>query len=259
MAERSTQSNAAQESEFASASSALRNADHDGWLRAASDPSLTADQALALLDHPDLHGDVIEQLAKNRSALTQRKVRVTLACHAHTPRHVSVPLIRQFYTFDLMKVALSPVVPTDVKVSADETLIARLKTITLGERLTLARRASGRIAGALLGDTNQRIMRVALDNARLTEALVVQAVLKAGARAALVQATSQHPKWSFRRDVQAALLRTEYLSLARALALAREISPGRLREILQTSRLPEKIRNQLLHETPSKKAGLSFE
>jgi hypothetical protein len=259
MAEYATQPDAAKESEFVSAASAMRNADHDGWLRAASDPSLTADQALALLDHSDLPGDVIEQLAKNRSALTQRKVKVAVACHAHTPRHVSVPMIRQFYTFDLMKVALSPVVPTDVKVSADETLIARLKTITLGERLTLARRASGRIAGALLSDANERIMHAALENARLTEALIVQAVLKAGAGAALVQATSQHPKWSFRRDVQAALLRTKYLSLARALAFAREISPGRLREILQTSRLPEKIKDQLLYETPGKIAGPSLE
>ncbi len=212
-----------------------------------------------MLDRPELPGDVIELLAKNRSILSQRKVKLAVACHAHTPRHVSVPLMRQFYTFDLMKVALSATVPTDVKVSADQTLIARLKTITLGERLTLARRASGKIAGALLGDANERVMRTALENARLTEALVVEAVLKAEASPALVQATSQHPKWSFRKDVQAALLRTEYLSLARALAFAREISPGRLHDILRTSRLPEKIRHQLLHETPAKKAVPSSE
>src|SRR5271156_3503308 len=90
---------------------APHSAAHDDLLRAAADPALTGDQALALLARPDLPGDVIEQLAKNRSALKLRKVKIALACHAHTPRHLSVPLIRQFYTFDLMKVALSPVVP----------------------------------------------------------------------------------------------------------------------------------------------------
>lgn len=252
MAEPFEQSDARQESAETSLSAAIRSADHDNWRRIASDPSLSGDQALALLDRSDLPGEVIELLAKNHPVLSQRKVKIALACHAHTPRHVSVPLIRQFYTFDLMKVALSPVVPTDVKVSADETLIARLKTITPGERLTLARRASGRIAGALLLDANERIMHTALENARLTEAHVVRAVLKPEARVTLVQAVSQHAKWSLRRDVQAALLRTEHLSLGRALAFAGEISPGRLREILLASRLPGEIKSQLLHETSSK-------
>jgi len=227
---------------------AIHGAEHDDLLRTASDPALSGDQALALLARADLPADVIEQLAKNRSALKLRKVKVVLACHVHTPRHVSVPLIRQFYTFNLMKVALSPVVPADVKLTADETLIARLKMITLGERLTLARRASGRIAAALLVDANERVMRVALENPQLTEVQVVQAVLKPEASAALVQSAAHHGKWSYRRDVRIALLRTEHLSLARALVFSREISPVRLHEILQNSRLPAPFKNQLLHE-----------
>jgi hypothetical protein len=233
---------------------APQSAAHDDLLRAA-DPALTGDQALALLARPDLPGDVIEQLAKNRSALKLRKVKIALACHAHTPRHLSVPLIRQFYTFDLMKVALSPVVPADLKLSADQILIARLKTITLGERLTLARRSSGRTAGALLLDREARIMRVALENARLTEAQVVQAILAPEAGASLVHAVSQHAKWSCRRDVQLALLRTEHLSLARALTFTCEMSEAQLNEILRTSRLPEKIKNQLLQESASRSAA----
>jgi hypothetical protein len=228
---------------------AIHSAERDDLVRAATDPALTGDLALALLQRADLAGEVLEQLAKNRAALKPRKVKVALACHPHTPHHVSVPLIRQFYTFDLMKVALSPVVPADVKLSADETLIARLKTITLGERLTLARQASGRIAGALLLDTEQRIMRAALENSHLTEAPIVQAVLKPAASAALVQAVSQHAKWSYRRDVQIALLRSEHLSLARALAFARGIPPAQLREILEISLLPARIKEQLLRES----------
>lgn len=228
---------------------AIHSAERDDLLRAAADPALTGDLALALLQRADLPGDVLEQFAKNRAALKLRNVKIALACHPHTPRHVSVPLIRQFYTFDLMKVALSSVVPADVKLTADETLIARLKMITLGERLTLARQASGRIAGALLLDAEQRIMRAALENSRLIEAPVVQAVLKPSASAALVQTVSRHAKWSYRRDVQIALLRTEYLSLARALAFARGISPTQLREILQVSRLPARIKDQLLRES----------
>ncbi len=218
-------------------------------LGAAADPALTADLALALLKRADLPGEVIEALAKNRALVKLRQVKIALAAHPQAPRHVSVPLIRQFYTFDLMKVALSAMVPGDVKRTADETLAGRLQTVTLGERLTLARQGSGRIAGALLLDSGERIMRAALENARLTEAFVVRAVVKPEAGSALIQAVAQHTKWSYRRDVQIALLRSEYLSLARALAFARAISPAKLREILQSSRLPGRIKEQLSRES----------
>jgi hypothetical protein len=226
-----------------------------------------------------LHPEVLEQIAKNASALKSRKVKIALASHPHTPRHVSVPLARQFYTFDLMKVALSPSVPADVKVAVDDVLISRLKTITIGERLTLARRASGRIAAALLLDVagmdgktvddkisdtktdgkiknvetvarETRVMQAALENPRLTEALVINSVLRPAAGAALVHAVARHKKWSRRREIRAALLRTAHLSLARALEFSCEIPTTLLQELLSSSRLPNKIKDQLLRQNP---------
>jgi len=249
--------------------------------------------ALALLKRADLPPEVLEQLAKNAHALKGRKVKIALASHPHTPRHVSVPLARQFYTFDLMKVALSPSVLADVKVAVDNVLISRLKAVTVGERLTLARRASGRVAAALLLDVEgmdgkiiadkmiavktkggkskdgkiiaakinhaeavshqTRVMQTALENPRLTEALVINSVLRPAASAALVHAVARHAKWSPRREVRAALLRTAHLSLARALEFSREIPASRLQELLASSHLPEKIKDQLLRESQTGK------
>jgi hypothetical protein len=242
-------------------------------LRTPTDPDLTEDLALALLKRADLPPEVLEQLARNANALKSRKVKIALAGHPHTPRHVSVPLARQFYTLDLMKVALLPSVPADVKVAADDVLISRLKTVTIGERLTLARRATGRVAAALLLDVEKmdgkiiddkiadrktidagtvarenRVMHTALENPRLTEALVISSVLRPAASVALVHAVAQHEKWSVRREVRAALLRTEHLSPARALEFSQEIPAPRLQEVLASSRLPAEIKDQLLRE-----------
>jgi hypothetical protein len=250
-------------------------------LRTAVDPAIAEDLALALLKRADLPPEVLEQIAKNANPLKSRKVKIALVSHPHTPRHVSVPLARQFYTFDLMKVALSPRVPADVKVAVDHVLISRLKTVTLGERLTLARRASGRVAAALLlevesGDgkiadrktldrktiaaktiaakavaRDTRVMQAALENPRLTEALVINAVLGRAAGAALVQAVARHAKWSRRREIRAALLRTAHLSLARALEFSREIPAPLLQDVLASSRLPAPIKAQLIRENPA--------
>jgi hypothetical protein len=237
-------------------------------LRTACDPALTEDLALALLKHSDLPAEVLEQLAKNSSTLKSRKVKMALTSHPHAPRHVSVPLARQLYTFDLMKVTLSRGAPVDIKVAIDDVLISRLKTITVGERLTLARRATGRVAAALLlnlesrdskavdakkkkveaEERETRVMRAALDNPRLTEALVINSVLRSTASTALVDAVARHVKWSPRREIRAALLRTEHLSLARALEFSDEIPAPLLREILASSRLPARIKAQIIRQ-----------
>jgi hypothetical protein len=196
--------------------SQIHSASNADLLRVAADPALTEDLALALLQRADLPAEVLEQLSKNGNVLKVRKVKLALVCHPHTPRHVSVPLARQFYTFDLLKVALSPSVPADVKVAADELLIGRQKTITIGERLSLARRASGRVAGALLLDSETRVMQTALENPRLTEAFVIQAVLRPHAGAVFIQTVARHSKWSYRREIRMALLRTISLVGARS-------------------------------------------
>jgi len=212
----------------------------------AADAGLSEDAALALLRRPDLPADVLERLAKNGNVLKHRKVKLALVEHPKTPRHVSRPLVRQLYTFDLMQVALTQAVPADVKLAADEALCNRMETISSGEKLTLAHRASGRVAGELLLDRDSRVMQAALQNSRLTEASIVGALVRPETTAALVEAVSHHGQWSLRREVRVALLRNEKTPMARAVEFARGLPIAQVREILQGSRLPGNVKKFLL-------------
>jgi hypothetical protein len=216
------------------------------------DTSLTEDAALSLLQRADLAPDVLERLSKIGELAKLRKVKLALAEHPKTPRHVSLPLIRQLNTFDLMQVALTPAVPADVKHAADEALCNRLDTLASGERLTLAHRGSGRIAEAVLSDAESRVMQAALHNGRLTESSIVRALTRADATATFVDAVAHHPSWSLRREVRVALLRNQKTPMARAVEFARSLPPGILREILQTSGLPGNVKEYLLTEIAKK-------
>ena len=174
--------------------------------------------------------------------------RLALVEHPKTPRHVSLPLVRQLYTFDLMQVALTPVVPADVKRAADQALLNRRETITPGERLTSAHRGSGRIAEALLLDEDARVAQGALQNPRLSEASIARALMRPEASAELVEAVCRHPQWSLRREVRIALLRNEKTPAALAVEFARLLPPPLLREVLHSSKLPASVRNLLLVE-----------
>lgn len=214
---------------------------------AAADGALGTDGALNLLKRADLPSAVIEELARNANVARQRKVRRAIVEHPKTPRHISLPLLRQLYTFDLMQVALAPVVPADVKLAADQALCVRMETISVGEKLSLARRGSGNVAGTLLLDADERVVGAALQNSRLTEVSVVKALMGEGS-AALVEAVGGHPQWSLRRDVRVALLRNEHTSMARAVEFSRTMSPAEVREILRESRLAGDIKEFLLED-----------
>jgi hypothetical protein len=214
----------------------------------AAHPALTADLALAAIKDRNLSTEAIEQISRNAAVMKSRKVRVALAAHPSAPRRIALRLVRELYTFDLMQFSLIPAVAADLKRVADELLVARLASITLGERIALARRSSAMVAAALLLDKESRVWHTALENARLSEAAIVKALLRPAATPAFVKAVCHHAKWSVRPEIRMALLRNEYTPLARALEFARRLPPAQLRDILHASRLPEKIKSYLRKE-----------
>jgi len=222
----------------------------DSDLTAAANHCMDEDSALALLQRPDLPPDLVEKLSKNGVAAKSRKVKLAIVRHPKTPRYISLSVIRQLFTFDLMQVALAPAVVGDLKRAAEEVLINRLETISAGEKRSLAHRASGRVAGELLLDAEPRIIAAALENPRLTEALVTNALLHHEASSALVQTVCAHSKWPLRREIRIALLRNEHTPAEHAVEFAKFLPNDVVREILQNSKLPESLKSCLTHEIP---------
>ncbi len=212
----------------------------------AGDSRLTEDLALALLSRRDLPKEALEAVAKNAAVIKSRKVMLAVVAHPRTPRHVSLPILRHFDTFELMSLALTPTLAADLKIAAEQTIITRLETITEGERLTLAKRGSTRVVAALLAGPQARVIQAALDNPHLTEACVVKALAAADTSQTLVEAVCRHGKWSLRREVRIALLRNEKTPLARILTIAESLPAPAVRELLRQSRLPENVRRYLL-------------
>jgi hypothetical protein len=212
----------------------------------AADARLTEDLALALLNHRDLPREALEALSKNGHLARLRKVRMAIVIHPRTPRHVSVPTIRHLYTFDLMQVALLPSVPPDVKRAAEEVLISKLASISSGERATLARRSSGRVAGALLLDKEDRIMQAALANPQMTEVSIVKALKAGHGTELLAPAVSRHQKWSYRNDVKAALLGNKDTPSGRLIHLAAELPINLIKDVLRNGKLSAQAKNSLL-------------
>ena len=223
---------------------------------AASDRRMTEDLALTLLMRRDLPGQVIEDLSRNQAVMKHRKVINALVAHLKTPRHVAIPIIKRLFTFELMHVALTPTVAADVKKVAEDALTSRLDSIASGERLTLAKRASGGVAAALLRDPERRIIEAALANPQMTEASITRALVKEDTPGTLVDLVCNHPKWSLRRDIRMALLRNDKISMAKAIFFAQSLPSVALRDVLHHSRLSPNVREYLLRVLEERPQGI---
>ena len=211
----------------------------------AADLRLTEDLALALLTRRDLPPEALHELNRNTSVAKLAKVRVALVGHPRTPRHVSVPLMRGLHTFELMQLALTPAVAADVKRSAEEVLITRLTTLSSGERLTLAKQASGRVAASLLTGKEERIIQAALLNPQMTEMYIVKALKAEVGTELLAPAVAHHTKWFHRTEVKAALLGNRNTPFARVVKIASELPLHAIRETLRNARLAPNVSKYL--------------
>ena len=195
--------------------------------------TLSEDQALAWLKGAEVSAEMMAQVFRNASLMSSRKVRMAAVCHPNAPRHLSLAALRHLFTFELMNVALMPTAPADIKRAAEEILIAKLESSAAGVRFSLARRGSGRIAAELLMDRERRVVTAALENPRLTEAMVAKVIVRADVCEQTVESLCRHPKWSLRREIRIALLHSPHTPMARAVEFARGLTGDALGEILQ--------------------------
>ena len=202
---------------------------------------LGENQLLEDLARPSITAAEISSIARGATAAKSPKVALAIVVHPRTPTHIAIPLLRRMFTFDAMKVSLTPAVAGSIKRAAEEQILIRLESLSAGEKISLAKRASGRVAAALLQEPDDRIVLPALDNPRMTEALVFQALMKSQAPEALFRLVSASPKWAQQREVRLALLRSPKTPLARAREFARDFPNEVLQEILPPERVQDLI------------------
>src|SRR5258708_22217924 len=185
----------------------LRAVSPEALRELVNDPALNDEQTVLLLARKDLPGELIEELSQRKALLKSYAVKKALVLHPHTPRLVSLRLLRDLYLMDVVQLTLTPRALAELKRNAEEQLIARLPQLPLWQKITLARRGPGRVAGALLAEGHEQILRVVLDNINLSEAHVLKALSRPKLIPSVVEAISRHQKWSHSYNVRLALVR----------------------------------------------------
>jgi hypothetical protein len=237
-----------QKPQSAKFSERLRDDSPDSLRELAQSPTLNEEQLILLLARKDLPGELIEEIAQRKPLLRSYTVKKALVLHPHTPRIVSLRMLRDLYLMDLVQLTLTPGALAELKRNAEEQLIARLPQLPLGQKVTLARRGPGRVAGALLAEGHEQVLSIVLDNTNLTEAHVLKALSRPKITPRVVEAVSRHAKWSHSYNVRLALVRQPSTTLSTVLAYLPELTVSDLKELTSPGIVSENFRRYLQAE-----------
>lgn len=211
-------------------------------------PNLDEKQVARLLARLDLSPSVLSAIAAGGEWLSSEAVRLGLAQHPRTPKRIALAALRQLYLFDLVRLNLLPSAPADIRRLAEEIILTRIPHLPVGQKLTLARRGPSRVAGALLAEGHPQALRLALDNAFLTESQILKVLAKAAVPERVVAAIAQHAKWSAHYTVRVALLRNPHTPPPCLLAFLPSLTVGDLKEIVSLQGLPPHAANYIRRE-----------
>jgi hypothetical protein len=218
-------------------------------------PALDEETLCLLLQRKDLPSELLQEILIRRQFLKSYRVKKALAFHPHTPRTEGFRLLRDLYLMDLVRFAVSPGILPDLRIKAEEQVIAKLPQLPIGQKITLARRSPARVAGALLAEGHPPVVKVALSNPNLTEAQVLRVLSRDNLPPVVVKSIAQDKKWSHVYNVRIALIRQRSTTLTIILAFLPEITIADLRELVAPGILPENLRNYLQAEIQRRRSN----
>ena len=231
----------------------LASANEDVLRALIENPSFDETHICLLLERKDLSGTLLGEIAKQKNWRTNYRVRRALAGHPHTPRLLAMRLLRELHLMDLVRISLQTASPVELRRLAEDRVLAQLPQLPLGQRITLARRGSARVAGGLIAQGPEQVARIALDNSFLTESQLLRSLAKETLPAQIVEAIAKHGKWSKLVNVRVALLRHQHAPCEQVLSFLPDLPLRDLEELLKLSRLPENVREPLRREIESRK------
>jgi len=194
-----------------------------------------------LLGRPDLSTTLLEEVARNRRWTTSYRVKRALAFHHNIPQTLGMGLVRELYAHDLVALSFSPSGNPALRHLGEELVLARLAQLPPAQKMTLARRGSPRIMGALLTDGSSEALPTVLDSPLLNEGHVLKALSRVALPVRIVTAIAEHAKWSHIYSVRLALLRNSQAPMARVLSFLPSITTTDLKILSQSSSVPSRL------------------
>jgi len=192
---------------------------------------LIEDEAVAVLDNPYVTPAICQAIAQTQRLAAFYSVRLKLVAHKLTPQAHAVKFVHYLYWSDLVRLSIDVKIPAPVRRAIDNILVNKIDKLTLGERITSAKRCSHALIKALLFDSDPKVFEALLVNQRLREDDLLLVANSDRASKAQLQLLADDRKWSYRYAIRKALVMNPSTPRSTAASLLRSLTPRDLRMI----------------------------
>jgi hypothetical protein len=203
---------------------------------------LIEDEAVAVLENPYVTPAICQAIAQTQRLTGFYSVRVRLVAHKHTPQAHALKLVHYLYWSDLVRLSVDVKVPAPVRRAIDTQLVNKVDKLTLGERITSAKRCSHTLIKELLFDPDPKVFEALLVNQRVREDDLLVVANSNRASAAQLQLLADDRKWSYRYAIRKALVMNPLTPRSAAASLLRSLTPKDLRLIHSNPRTTVYVR-----------------
>ena len=218
-------------------------------------PGLNEDHLIALLKRRDLGEDLLKAVYQLDISRQSHRVRFALAKNPGTPGPVILAVLPHLHLFELVDLCTMPGVTPDQKFAAERAILQRLPTTELGNKMTLARRATTTVVAAMLKEGDPRLVEICLSSPRLREVAILQFINSAKASAETISMIARHPKWKSRPNLRLAMLKSRKTPAVWFTLLLPQLRIQEVRYLINSRRLNPVQRKLAQDELNRRRAG----
>ena len=194
-------------------------------------PSLSEDEALSVIASRNVTSQILGKIAQTPRLTSFHSVRFALVAHRQTPQAHAVKLVHYLYWFDLLELSLDVQIPAPVRRMIETVLINRAEKLTLGEKISSARRCTTALIKVFVFDPHPKVFESLLSNNRLREDDLLHLASSSRATPEQLRMIAEDQKWSYRQSIRRALVLNPSTPRASAASQLRYLSRLDLRRI----------------------------
>lgn len=205
---------------------------------------LDAGSARLVLKNPFAGREVVLLLLEQRRLLTVQEVRRELVAHPSTPEPRALNLLPGLFWRDLMTLGASVRTRPRIRRAADRRLSEKLPTLSVGERISIARRAGVGTMTRLRNDTHPRVIGALLENPRLTEGLLGPLLSSDMANPQVLARVAEDRRWGLRYGVRVMLARNPRTPVTTTIGMLSGLKKKDLNAIASDWRMAAPVRQR---------------
>ncbi|HET6420606.1 MAG TPA: hypothetical protein VFG19_10645 [Geobacteraceae bacterium] len=195
-------------------------------------PRLDESHLLVLLRRRDLSEDLVRAISRLPQVAESHRLKVAIAYNHNVPGPVFQSFLPNLHLFELVSFCYLPGATADQKLAAERAVLQRLPSTPLGNKITLARRGTATIVGALLREGDPTLTEVCLFNPRLKESDIYSFLNGPTVTAETISAVARNPRWQARLNIKLAVLKNQRTPIVWFSVILPKLPTGEIRKLL---------------------------